>query len=389
MKIVLYGLGQGLDFVLKKIKKEHEIIGYMDSYSEITVFRERPFYKLENISQIFFDYIVITIQNRESAWQVYEMLIHTYKICEDHVIPFFLYANYEMHDIKMRQCDLEKIEGLIFGNSYAKYGFLEEELVIPFLNLAVDAQDIYYDYRIFQQCIAKYGERLKKLHYIIVDLYDYNYFNIDTSMSTGAMDYICWGGYFDEHNFKKNTRFQKAFREELFNRFRLLKGNNSVFEVFENIDLQQVEARCPSTRWAHIMKKGNSLTFGPIIGSPVLKRSEDTIKENIALMDTFLKEVQEFNANIKIIFTLIPRYIEMEQATQIIMEKLWKKEFENIISNFCDKYNVLFWNYKERQEISKNHMFYYDLEHLNTVGGRALTAILNQDLNEISAQMQG
>lgn len=388
MKIVLYGLGQGLDFVSKKIKKEHEIIGYMDSYSEITVFRERPFYKLENISQISFDYIVITIQNRESAWQVYEMLIHTYKVCENHVIPFFLCANYEVHDIKMRQCDLEKIEGLIFGNSHAKYGFLEEELAIPFLNLAVDGQDIYYDYKIFQKCVSDYGERLKKLHYIVIDLYDYYYFDIDMSRSTFATEYICLGGIFDEHNFKKNVGFQKSFREELFDRFRLFKGNSDIFEVFEDIDIQQV-ALCPSSRWKHIAEKGNFLTFGPIIGPPVLKRSEETIKENIALMDAFLKEVREFNANIKIIFTLIPRYIEMEQATQIVMEKLWKKEFENIISNFCDKYNVLFWNYKERQEISKNHMFYYDVEHLNTVGGRALTAILNQDLNEISAQMQG
>lgn len=382
MKIVLYGLGQGLDFVSKKIKKEHEIIGYMDSYSQIAVFRERPFYKLENISQVSFDYIVITIQNRESAWEVYEMLIHTYKVSEDHIIPFFLCANYELHDIKMRQCDLKKIEGLIFGNSHAKCGFLEEELTIPFLNLAVDGQDIYYNYRIFQQCIAGNGERLKKLQYIIIDLYDYNYFNIDISMSNFAMDYICWGGYFDEHNFKKNIKFQKSFHEELFERFCLFKGNFDIFDVFEDIDIQQAGS-CPSSRWKHIAQKGNLLTFGPIIGSPALKRSEDTIRENIALMDTFLKEVREFNANIKIIFTLIPRYIEMEQATQIVMEKLWKKEFGNIINNFCDKYDVLFWNYKERQEISKNYMFYYDVEHLNTIGGRALTAILNQDLRAI------
>ena len=62
MKIILYGLGKGLDFVTQKIKKEYEIIGYTDSYAEITVFRNRPFYKLEDICQVSFDYIVITIQ---------------------------------------------------------------------------------------------------------------------------------------------------------------------------------------------------------------------------------------------------------------------------------------------------------------------------------------
>ncbi len=72
----------------------------------------------------------------------------------------------------------------------------------------------------------------------------------------------------------------------------------------------------------------------------------------------------------------------MECATEIIM-KHWKKEFNIIINDLCNKYNAYFWNYKNRRELSENHMFYYDVEHMNTVGGRALTAILNEDLKKL------
>lgn len=380
MRIILYGLGQGLDLVEGKIKKEHEIIGYMDSFSKLSVFRERPFYSLENICQISFDYIVITIQERQTAWKVYEMLIHYYKLPTNCVIPFYVYANYELYDIKMRKYDLENLQGLIFGNSHAVYGFLENEISIPFLNLSVRAQDIYYNYRTFHKCIADYGKKLKKLQYVIIDLYDYCYFNLDASMASHAVDYICWGGYLDEHNFEKNYKYTKTFREALFDVSYIFERPASMFKLFEDIEAKQIDLDA-TTRWKHINKK-NPLTSGPIIGGVVSKRSEGTIKENVKILKNFLNEIKEFNANIKIIFTLIPRYIEMERATEII-EKAWKAEFETIINDFCLKYDAYFWNYKNRQELSENHMFYYDVEHMNTTGGRALTAILNQDLKKI------
>lgn len=381
MKIILYGLGQGLDLVEKKIKKEHEIIGYMDSYSELSVFRGRPFYKVENVCQVSFDYIVITIQERRTAWQVYEMLMQTYELTEGSVLPFYVYANYELHNIKMKEYDLKNIRGLIFGNSHAECGYLEKELSIPFINLSVSAQDIYYNYKIFQKCITDYGERLKGLQYVIIDLYDYCCFNLDASMASFAADYICWGGYLDEHNFIRNPNYQKTFREELFDMSYIFERPDSMYDLFENIDVKRDDLHVLS-RWGHIEKK-NYLKAGPIIGGVATKRAENTVKENIKLMDLFLQEIKNFNEDIRIIFTLIPRYIEMERATEAVMEKLWKKEFEDVIKNFCNKYNALFWNYKEHQELSKNHMFYYDVEHMNTVGGRALTAILNQDLNAL------
>lgn len=380
MKLVLYGLGQGLNLVEEKIRKVHEIVGYMDSFSDLKVFREKPFYRLENINQILFDYIIITIQEKKTSWEVYNMLVNDYKIPCNYIIPFYVYANYELCDIKIKNCNLDKLQGLIFGNSYAECGFMEEELSVPFLNLAVSAQDIYYNYQTFKKCITNYGNKIKNLHYVIIDLYDYYYFNLDTSMTICAVDYICWGGYLDAHNFKKNHNYQKTFSEELFDMSYIWERPQIMYELFENFDVRRNDLHVTS-RWRHIEKK-NGLTSGPIIGSPVLKRSEETIKENVKLLDLFLKDIRNFSADIKIIFTLIPRYVEMERATEIVM-KSWKEEFNLIINDFCDRYDALFWNYKNRKELSENHMFYYDVEHMNTVGGRALSAILNEDLKKL------
>ena len=60
----------------------------------------------------------------------------------------------------------------------------------------------------------------------------------------------------------------------------------------------------------------------------------------------------------------------------------WKNEFYEIMSFLREKYGVYFFDLKECVEISHNEKFYYDVNHLNACGGRALTSILNLMLFE-------
>lgn len=376
LKLILYGLGQGLNLVEERVKKEHKIIGYMDSYAKISIFRGKPFYTLKDISQIHFDYIIVTIQCRKTALEIYHMLITQYGIHERCIIPFYVYANYENYRIKLKRCNIERIRGLIFGNSHAECGYLEGDLYVPFLNLAVSTQDIYHNYITFQSCIQEQGKRLRNLSYIIIDLYDYYCFNCDTSMTRYMIDYILRGGYLDEHNFKYNRNYKKSFREELLNVAYIPEKTPYLCSLFDDVNV-----RCgvrASDRWKHTDKD----EWGPMIKRAALNRHEATIEENKKLLHLFLQEIKDFNSNIRIIFTLIPRYIKMEQETKLYIGP-WEQEFHDIINYVCEKYNVLFWNYKNRTEISSNEMFYYDISHLNTTGARALTSILNEDLKNI------
>ena len=129
------------------------------------------------------------------------------------------------------------------------------------------------------------------------------------------------------------------------------------------------------------IKQHDFMELESIIKEAVINRYENTIKENKKLLRMFLDEIKSFHSDIKIIFTLIPRYIEMERATKLFM-KPWEEEFHDIMNRICEKYDALFWNYKNREDISENHAFYYDIGHLNTTGARALTSLLNEDLKK-------
>ena len=382
MKILLYGIGKELENVESRIKEQHEIIGYMDSYAKINIYRGKPFFELNNIKNIIFDYLIITLSDRKVAWNIQEMLINNYDVLEEKIIPFWVYVKRELWNIKMKRYDLESIKGLIFGNSHAICGFLEEELFLPFVNLAVTSQDLYYSYRVFQNCMEKYGAGLKNLEYIVVDLYDYIEFNIDLSLTSYCLDYIYNGGIQEEHNFRKNKNFSDSMEMELFKRYGVkIKGEKIQImeEIFGNLDAEFDYV--PGNRWRHI-EQDIPLPVNLIIGSGIRKRFEKTIQENVNILEEFINEIRNKNLKMKIIFTLIPKYISMEKAVEPVMY-IWKKEFYQIVSNICNRYGIYFFDYKASKSISENHMFYYDAGHLNTVSARAMTAILNEDLKQL------
>ena len=382
MRILLYGIGKDLENIEKKVKKKHEIIGYMDSYAKIKKYRGKLFYELCNIKSLNFDYIVITLKDRKIAWEIQEMLVVQYEIPLDKIIPFYVYANRELWDIKMRNYELEKIQGLIFGNSLAATGFLEEELDIPCINLAVSSQDLYYCYRVFSQCIELYGERFCNLKYIVIDLYNYMVFNLDISRGRDILGYMYSGGIYDEHNFRFNKNYDNTLKHEMFTKFYIIlkdEKQSLMQEIFSDWDTEYDQSSY--NRWNHISRDA-MLRSEQIIGSSITKRFEDTLQENIHILECFMKDIRKFNENIKVIFTLIPQYMAMEKASKPFMDK-WKDEFYRLITKKCERYHGLFWNFKTCEEISKNHMFYYDEMHLNTVGARAMSEILNEKMKQI------
>ena len=49
LKVLIFGIGAGTEVVEKTIQPGHEIIGYMDSFSEIKLYHDKPFYRLSEI----------------------------------------------------------------------------------------------------------------------------------------------------------------------------------------------------------------------------------------------------------------------------------------------------------------------------------------------------
>lgn len=383
MKILLYGIGKDLVDIEKKIRREHEIIGYTDSFAKINQYRRRAFFKLCNLNDLDFDYLIITLKDRKTAWEIQEMITRRYGVAFEKIIPFYVYVNRELWNIKMHNCELEKVQGLIFGNSLAATGFLEEELDIPFINLAVSSQDLYYCYQVFCQCMEQYGNRFNSLKYIVIDLYNYMVFNLDTSRGKDLLGYLYHGGIYDEHNFRANKNFSDTLEKEMFTKYHIVlkdQKQDIIQEIFDNWDTAFY--RYVYNRWEHI-SNNTLLRAEQIAGKSITERFEDTFQENVNILECYMKAIRKKNVDMKVIFTLIPQYANMEKVSSPFMHK-WVDEFYRIITGICERNHAVFWNFKNCKEISENPMFYFDEMHLNTVGARAMSAILNEELNQLS-----
>lgn len=386
MNVLIYGLGSATDFVVSRLRKEHNVLGYTDSYSHISVFNGKPFYMLKDITDKNWDYIIITIRTREMAWEIYQMLIGEYGIDAQKVIPYFVYANSEMFEIRMSENRERKIECLVFGNSHALFGILADYLPFSGVNLCCKGQDIYYNYIVWRRTIDKYSKILKKVQTIIIDLYDYNVFNVDISRGKNVLNFFSWGGCIDKHNFDLNDNYCEAFEEAVFREKYIIVNKEKIKKdmgiLFGHRGLYE-DTKNENHRWSCIKRdEGLEPVLEIMESKNIFVRHEDTIMENIHYLESFIKEVKSYNKNIKIVFTLIPRFQSMEVAMEPRME-LWKREFFDIVDMFKKKYQVSFFNYKECEEIYSNHRFYYDVCHLNTQGGRCLTSMLARDLENL------
>lgn len=380
MNVVLYGLGSGVKQVKSVLKDEHRIIAYTDSFSCIKDYMEVPFVKPSDIKKLDYDFVVITIRDRKSAYSIYEWLVREYGLEEEKVIPYFCYVDIELYKAKLLQ-QKEEIEGLIIGNSMSQYGIVEDVFPVPFLNLSCRSQDIYTSSYVLEKIVTEYPQKIKKLKYLIFDLYDYNGFNIDTSMSTGYLDYISCGGIYREHNFDKNSHYKSKLSEELFMNKYMIRGKKirgkGYKELFIEHSLLSSENK-NDDKFAHIDEQA-PLTPRKFIGANVKRRFEITIKENMASLENIVKKLKSYKPDLEIIFTLIPRFITMEEVSVPFM-KDWKAEFENIMKYFESIYGIRFYDYKRCTEISGNCHFYADVDHLNTVGGRCMSTLVMKEL---------
>lgn len=385
MKILFFGIGPTAEVLEERLRPCCSIIGYTDSRSEILLYKGKRFYRLEEIGNIEFDYLVITLVNRRSALEIAAMLEEQYGIPDEKIISYYAYANHELYSIMLNATARTDYNCMIFGNSHAQCGIITKYLSMNAINFSVPSQDIYGNYRTFQRIIKEYGDKFSQLKYVIIDLYDYNYLNCDTSLSSWCFYYIAANGIMDKHNYEHNENYRGgiSFEQQLLDKCGIIRNSQkssileSIFSVNEgNIDRSNIDIN------RNHIGKNEPLMEEKILGSLVQKRFENTIKENKALLDQFLMEIRTIAPKAAIIVTLIPRYITMERVCAAFMEE-WKKELYEFVFELDKKYKIFFFDNKNNTSISGNPYFYKDIAHLNTTGGICFTTILNEYLRQI------
>lgn len=392
MKIIIYGLGTGRIYIEHCLKPSHEIVGYTDSYSQISYFAGKRFYPLDELENTVFDYIILAISNRKVCESVKRQLQSNFHIVSDRIVEFwrlyYVTLDSNLIDYRILKNDMD-YNGCVLGLSHAEVGINTDFLDGNWCNLAISSQDLYGNKKVLEYAYSRYEKRFANLKYVIIDMFDYVYFNYDTSMASNAMNYL--GNVINihgiRHHFKQNKLYEEMqnniTKSYLFCDNKILKeSDRKKLEVlFEDVHKDEYIFRnYQREKSVHIINKSDDNYLKPMYMPAIAKKHfPETIKENINIFKELLEFLYSINSEIKIYAILLPRYYTIERIHRVIYQE-WKEEFENIIKEFKKIMNFEFINYKEYAPISENNNFYADVSHLNQIGAIAFTSLLNETL---------
>lgn len=383
MDIIVYGLGGFEKIVERSLRIENNIIAYSDSFSTIEVYKGIPFIIKEKIHLLTFDYLIIAISNIEIGQEVKRELKDKYNVKEDKIIVFSVYYN-RLLSQKIDKVFLNRnheIENVVLGISHAVCG-INVSYMRNCINLAVRSQDLYYNKFSFDLlCQRTDPLRIKN---VIIDMYDYNYFNYDVSMLKNCVsNYYTSGGIcISEHNFKLNKWFDYSFDS-------MLKRNN--INALSSSEKDFISLLFDVRKWVeedysgydeiykNRISKNAPLPSKKFVNGIIKDRYTNTISENISVFWKLCNEISINAPNANIILVLIPRFCTMEYALEPHLRE-WKEEFYETIALYQSEFNYRFIDYKSNANISNNSYFYNDVNHLNDIGSKAFTSLLLNDL---------
>lgn len=382
MKCIVFGLSTIRNSIEQYLNKNIEIIGYSDSFSKLNTFNNRKFYNIYELKNIDFDIIIIAINNGKSSLLVKTTMINM-GIDKEKIITaqdYYKYINY-LKGSKKYVANMnvnDKIEGIILGISYGQTGIIPNVLGKNFYNLAFGSQDLFYDLQQIKLLKRYKRELISDLKYVIIDMYNYTYFNYDVSLSNNASAFIFVNGFDEIHNLKSNKEYNEIennfyssdFTDKEISRLSKVFNDSLIVRNNENYYFNKEEREKELSQSEIEFVKGKST-----ISSIESKVFCETEKENKKIFNELINEIYEINSGIKIYAVLLPTYYGFNNKSKIN----WKNRFMNIINEFtCDNrvqffdYTNIFLNKKE---------YFLDLEHLNYKGAISFTNILKNDMN--------
>ena len=381
MRILIYGIGRNTIDIVSKIRPENEIVGYSDSYLNISSFMGTPFIKYENLDNFDFDYAVITISEIRVIHEVYEALKN--KIPERKIIPFYTYSHNEKYKLRMENAKSENIEGVIIGNSVSRDAFLTNYMDKKFVNLSSGGLDLFFAQKILNNCFREYKEELRFCRYVIIDLYNGFLFNYDASREKSFFEVVkAFGGgdIIEEHNFKKNKQYLgKDFYEMLWQEAAQKKdlqkkvADEIFLDLFGYEYKEMEEERIQYSRWECInTDEDNGIS---------IKIHNKTIDENIELFKSLINDIYMFNNKIKIVLSLIPWY-EFHEDNYGNALREYTRRINKCLGQLQLKQNLYCMDFRN-DDINKERALYYNNQHLNTRGAMYLTYKVNKYLEEI------
>ena len=393
-KVIIIGETKDSEPLIKYLSHRTDVQFYIcDIFENKDDMEEYMTFPISRMSEMERDCVIITA--RSNAKSIRKVLTEEYGVSDDEILEFWkMYNAY----VPLMVCDRimlnpkhSSYDGLICGLSRTEVGILTEKLGgkdTVFCNLSVSSQDLYFQYKTIEYCAKKYPNKLKNLKYAVIETYDYNYFNFDTSKGKAALEYLGWGGYnIEPHNFNDNGRynftFDQAMQSIINEKYGSISEKNIAMweefcrDVFAYNDFDGFNANFD------VKKRTTIVTDEQIDGflynrAVLVKFFPETIKENISMLGKIMELLKGINPEMKIYTLIIPKYRETQRRDEERMQA-HKKYFNEAIEDLKKMYGFVHLDFSDH-EISDHRNYYYDATHLNLFGADVFTEILNKTI---------
>lgn len=383
-KVIIYGIGAGgganLNLICNKLSNRYEVVGYMDSFCKKEFYQYQRVLKIEELSGVDYDYILINTCRQSSDNEIYNLLLK-YGISKKKIVRYAKYAFYNnKFPIKYTENKLEtfqrfvsfpQFEGCLVGMSYAESGIDVNLLSGYIYNFAHSAFDLFYR-KLLIQSLLENEKGIENIRYIIIEL-PYYIFNFDLSLCDNgifqsAINYISyWKNYHHFIEKEDNINFVKGFSvyQDMFIKDHL--GNSSMVANGRVMtDKQYVDGKIECTDISHTIRK----------------KHQSTIEENKYIFHQILQMIKEKNPYIKLVILVCPQPSVIRKLYDNY--PLQKEIFWNEMKQAQEKYFDLV--ILDEHELFTGHDEYFlDIDgHLNSKGCDIFTRFLDEKLKELN-----
>ncbi|MBQ4531281.1 MAG: hypothetical protein IJA36_11865 [Lachnospiraceae bacterium] len=341
---------------------------------------------LEEIKNFGADYVVLEMR-KEMVSLVTELLVQNCQIELKRIVDFYkiYYGMFTGPKIQklMKNPKYHYIKGIIMGLSHAETGLVSSMFPESVCNIATGGQDIYDNWKSLEWVREHHKNNLKDLEYVIFDMYDYSYFNVDTSLGKNAVNYyVNWDGYlWDGHHFDDNKNFNYSFAQ-LRQIIETQNNNGITLQEQENFKLlfpqilrnflhEQLDDDFKVKNITKVVTEQELEAYE--IGTSVVKKLfNETQKENKEAFERILILLKELNPNMRIKIVLMPRTAYVEKKMEPY-DKVSRTEYMEYLEQMQEKYSFEIFDLKSLEEISTHQEYYYAGEHLNRNGAERFT----------------
>ncbi len=349
--------------------------------------------RLDEIDYVFSFIQRDYIQKEELAdWVLKELTLIGYpaeKVMDGWRIYRSLYPK-EKYARIMCNPNIEKLDGLVLGISHAEAGIRSSYLPGCAVNCASSSQDLYFNYVTAQKIWEEFPQKVADLKYVVVDMFDYTYFNFESMLTGATIDFFRSSGMDcpEEFNVMGNKNVSQTADElNAFLKTQWPHSNgyekNVIWEVFGDMIDQDEHAYCDYP----LVDRERTISQNMIdqyrecadITSIQVNIFEESIERNTRYLACLLDFLLEKNPDIKIFLCLLPKYRSVEDFEESQFS-VWKEFFEETLVKMQGQYPFVYLNYKKDQEISDHKEYYWDLTHLNYDGSVCFTKKLAADI---------